>query len=65
MTIEAKKLHLIWRLIDVDNEAFLDKIERVLNSVPAHSIEENAWNELTAEQFLQGSLPEDDVYDTL
>ena len=35
MTIEARKLKLIRRLMDINNEALLDKIEAIVDEAPA------------------------------
>lgn len=34
MTIDARKLHLIKRLMDIENEAILDKLEAIVDADP-------------------------------
>lgn len=34
MTIDAKKLHLIRRLMDISNEEVMDKIEAIVDATP-------------------------------
>ncbi|WP_373552459.1 hypothetical protein [Haliscomenobacter sp.] len=34
MTIDARKLHLIKRLLDIENEAILDKLEAIVDADP-------------------------------
>jgi len=38
MTIDAKKLHLIRRLMDISSEEVLDKIEAIIDASPVNGL---------------------------